>query len=88
MQRPVKILALGLFLLAGCAPGTAYQKDSSEGFCFKAEDLRHSRCYAEYETCTRRESSASNHTKIQSECQRSGYGILNTERVAHSAPAE
>lgn len=77
-----KILALGFFLLAACAPGSAYQKESGDGYCFKAEGLNQSRCYAEYESCSRKLSSVQNHTRIESECHFQSPGVLSVKSVA------
>jgi hypothetical protein len=88
MHRPVKLLALGLFLLAGCAPSTAYQKDSSDGYCFRAEGLSQARCYAQYETCSRREKNIGRVAQIQSECEFQSSGVLSVKSVARTMSAQ
>lgn len=89
MIRTVTILGLGLFLGASCASSSTFKKDSSSGYCFKAEGLRTARCHTEMTSCLRSESTLRDvypFATIESSCHQRSHGILEVQQVAESSP--
>ncbi len=87
MMRTVTFFALALLAASSCAPSSTYQKDSTTGFCFKAEGVRTARCHAEMAACLRSESTLHDqypYATIESTCHRHSLGQLDTSQVAES----
>jgi hypothetical protein len=89
MIRTVTLLGLGLLATASCASSSTFKKDSSSGYCFKAEGLSSARCHTEMAACLRSQSTLHDvypFATIESSCHQRPHGILEVQQVAESTP--